>query len=384
MNLWTTIRSFTNAPADAAGAPAFATGVALTEEGTAPVVEFRFAGLTVAGAPTSVTFYFWRMDDGYRIDLLGTRTVLTAALATKSPVRFANWGSRVYVTIAFTGGAGPTLSGEIQATRTTHLPPDIDDSLLMGLATEATLLLIETHVGSIDTNVGLIETHIGTIDTNVGLIETHIGTIDTNVGLIETHIGTIDTNLASIIVAEDAAHTPGEYGVKSWRRRISPCASSAGTDGDWATPNQDADGFDYMVSKAFDAATSADKSYEVAAVDSHYAPVDFSGTGAAAGTTYYYLDCAGYGLFSIHGWETAGDPSYKVWVTLQDDGTAPASCTYVDVTAALFGSASITLPASPGDLRDITLSRTWKYVRIGVTWTTNPSTWVLYMRKKAM
>ena len=61
-------------------------------------------------------------------------------------------------------------------------------------------------------------------------------------------------------------------------------------------------------------------------------------------TTYAYFDMDGYKYFSLQG-ETSGTaPTDVLTVTIeasnQDDGTAPATCTYQDITNALFGVAS--------------------------------------------
>jgi len=61
-------------------------------------------------------------------------------------------------------------------------------------------------------------------------------------------------------------------------------------------------------------------------------------------TAYAYLDMAGYRGFSIQGETSGATPTDVLTVTIegtnQDDGTAPASCAYQDVTNALFGVAS--------------------------------------------
>ncbi|MCP4540162.1 MAG: hypothetical protein GY832_23740 [Chloroflexi bacterium] len=67
-------------------------------------------------------------------------------------------------------------------------------------------------------------------------------------------------------------------------------------------------------------------------------------TSQGDGTTYYYLDMDGYAGAAIHVLAdtpgAAGDQAYTVEASLQDDGTAQASCTYIDVTQ--FGMDNMT------------------------------------------
>lgn len=56
---------------------------------------------------------------------------------------------------------------------------------------------------------------------------------------------------------------------------------------------------------------------------------------------YYYFDMAHYKHISIQLYFYAAlGVGVKIEVSNQDDGTAPASCTYIDVTNAWFGAAS--------------------------------------------
>jgi hypothetical protein len=61
-------------------------------------------------------------------------------------------------------------------------------------------------------------------------------------------------------------------------------------------------------------------------------------------TTYAYLDMDGFKYFSLQGVTSGTTPTDVLTVTVeatnQDDGTAQASCSYVDVTNALFGVSS--------------------------------------------
>jgi len=89
-------------------------------------------------------------------------------------------------------------------------------------------------------------------------------------------------------------------------------------------------------------------------------------TNQAAGTYNYYVDMGGYAKFALHmnlTTFTAGS-TVKVYGTLQDDGTAPASCTYIDVTNTIFGVASYTATGLAID--DVGTCGMFKYLKIEV------------------
>lgn len=67
-------------------------------------------------------------------------------------------------------------------------------------------------------------------------------------------------------------------------------------------------------------------------------------TNGADDTYTYYVDLATFRKGAIQLLLNGGSGSVTVTVegSCQDDGTAPASCTYVDITNALFGSANFT------------------------------------------
>jgi len=109
---WTTIRTMTAQVGEATTAPAATTMVDLGQ--TAPRVEIRLAnGASHPSAPTSTSLRVWREAEG--IDLLGTVDFAAADVANAIPKIFEFHARRVYVTVAFTGGSTPTLTGTIQA-----------------------------------------------------------------------------------------------------------------------------------------------------------------------------------------------------------------------------------------------------------------------------
>jgi len=97
---------------------------------------------------------------------------------------------------------------------------------------------------------------------------------------------------------------------------------------------------------SYDTLTGASKSAEVSPISSHYVNQTLLAlTNIAANTTAYaYFDMDGFRNFVLQG-ETSGTAptdvlTVTVEATVQDDGTAAASCVYQDVTNALFGVAS--------------------------------------------
>ena len=108
-----------------------------------------------------------------------------------------------------------------------------------------------------------------------------------------------------------------------------------------------------------------------------------SGTVSSTADYYYYVDMAGFRKSGFQFEVTLGGSSVvaiTVEGTMQDDSTAPASCSYQDVTDDVFGVASFT-----GD--DIAIDNdeklaAFKYVRIKVAYTDDAdSSWIIYHKR---
>ena len=104
--------------------------------------------------------------------------------------------------------------------------------------------------------------------------------------------------------------------------------------------------FGELVVAGYDWAANAIRTKEIDPISQHYVGetlLDLTNI-AQTTTAYAYLDMAGYRGFSIQGETSGATPTDVLTVTIegtnQDDGTAPASCAYQDVTNALFGVAS--------------------------------------------
>ena len=115
-------------------------------------------------------------------------------------------------------------------------------------------------------------------------------------------------------------------------------------------------------------------------------------TDATDGTFNYYFDMNGFRYFTLQIALTqdagAGAGDVYCYATVQDDGTAPGSCTYQDVTNDLFGVSSVhtqhaaTQVLSASDMWVADTPNGFKYVNIRVITTTgNTSDWTIFLKK---
>jgi len=106
-----------------------------------------------------------------------------------------------------------------------------------------------------------------------------------------------------------------------------------------------ADGSDFGQIAGYDTGTDSVKVFEVNPVSDHHVEETLADvTNETSATSHYYMDMDGYRYFSLQLETSGGTPADTLTVTVeatnQDDGTAATSCTYQDVTQALFGVAS--------------------------------------------
>ena len=88
--------------------------------------------------------------------------------------------------------------------------------------------------------------------------------------------------------------------------------------------------------KGYDSGTDSQKVYEVSPTFQHVLPQTISATTQGNGTTTYYISAGTYPKWSLQIMNTdggAGDNTYTLFATAQDDGTAAASCDYIDIAA---------------------------------------------------
>ena len=100
--------------------------------------------------------------------------------------------------------------------------------------------------------------------------------------------------------------------------------------------------------EAFTVATRSERTEEIDPIDTKYVPDTVADVTNGADATYdYFLDMATFRKLGLHLELASGTstPTVKIYGTLQDDGTAAASCIYQDIGSATFGAASWTTDA---------------------------------------
>ena len=139
------------------------------------------------------------------------------------------------------------------------------------------------------------------------------------------------------------------------------------------------------ITPAYDTDTDSIKAFEINPVSEHHAEetlVNLTNQSVSV-DAYAYFDMDGYRSFSLQFEFTASPGTSSIVLTVdatnQDDGTAPASCTYQDVTNALFGVASLT---ADGFLINNTPTP-FKYVRVHYVYTDGDTNcgWQVYLKK---
>lgn len=139
------------------------------------------------------------------------------------------------------------------------------------------------------------------------------------------------------------------------------------------------------IGAAHDASTTSDRVQEVDPLSSHHYESTLADvTNGTDDTYYYYLDMDGYRDLALQLIIDGGSGSVTVTVeaTVQDDGTAQASCDYQDVTNAWFGAANFTASAILLNTNYSALIA--KYVRVKVVANTggaNDGDWTIFGKR---
>jgi hypothetical protein len=248
-------------------------------------------------------------------EIAGEMRIPATEINSQQARRFSFDGTHAYLSLAFVGGVAPTLTGTVDiravsdgdqplSSETLHSTgPSIlsldtfDNAPALAIhnystargdgsavwATNTTLTFTITPPLTAPTSGQLRGVRILTTATATPLVweqrKNAVLTIAAGVITVNSLDGTVITVPAGAltydvmweasdkgIVQEDAAAVSGEFLVKGGRVRRDVPVSSAGSDGDWATPNQDADGYDYVRDKAYDSASNANRGFEVAQV----------------------------------------------------------------------------------------------------------------------
>lgn len=168
------------------------------------------------------------------------------------------------------------------------------------------------------------------------------------------------------IYGEDAAHTSGDGGFHVLTVRDDAPVAKAGTDGDYQSFTTDDTGALWVRNRGYDTGSDSVKSTETSPIwNKHVEETLATVTNETSGTNYYYTD---WDSFKHGGWQIATSDTtptdtltITVEATLQDDGTAAASCDYDDITLAEWGVASW---VDQDVLITLDEPRPYKYVRI--------------------
>jgi len=134
---------------------------------------------------------------------------------------------------------------------------------------------------------------------------------------------------------------------------------------------------------AYDSSTDSFKQFEVNPISDHHQETTLIDvTNETDATTNYYFDMDGYKTFALQMTLSGGSGTMTVTVeaSVQDDGTAAASCTYIDVTSDWFGSASFTASA----LLERDVAAAVKYVKVKTVSSTggsNDADATVYLKK---
>ena len=291
-------------------------------------------------------------------------------------------------------------------------------------------LMVDTEL-TLDGNV--IIDNVAVFATNIASSATAgFALIDAN-GHVQVDVLTMPGSLTGY--AEDTAHVTADIGIQVLSKRTDSPSSSAGTDGDYATFNTDSAGRLWVTGTYIEDSPHAsgnqgvmslavrnDNNTSLVGTDGDYSPIGVSSTGglilagydevenatattesnpisqhhtedtlatATAQTdtagTYYYFDADDYKNFAVQIENTsgaAGSNVYTVEASLQDDGTAQASCSYFDVTNQWFGVANVTDSNAWLEMDSVCIA---KYVRVKVVRTgdagNNDGAWTLYLKR---
>jgi hypothetical protein len=110
---WTTLRSLSSVSAESA-VPQASGFVTLDWSGPLPEeVEIRFDPISTTGSPDEVIYRVWR-NLGGKVDKISSITILASDFSSPIPTIIRFDGGSLWVTVSFTGGAGPTVTNLVQ------------------------------------------------------------------------------------------------------------------------------------------------------------------------------------------------------------------------------------------------------------------------------
>lgn len=134
-----------------------------------------------------------------------------------------------------------------------------------------------------------------------------------------------------------------------------------------------------MILASYSVSATSDRVVETDPLDQKFLYEETELTNITSGTTgYIYFDMDGFKSMGIQSIISgAGTLEYTLEATIQNDGTAPTSCTYQDVTSDLTGSASFTA----SDLHFLDTPLPIKYLRLKYVTTVDVTNLTVYSKK---
>lgn len=294
-------------------------------------------------------------------------------------------------------GAGNVGAGTQRVTLAT------DDVNIAAINANIAAILADT--GNIDTNVAAILADTANIDTNVAAILADTANIDTNVAAILADTANIDTNVTAILAdtanidISTAASAVSLAIMDDWDAVHDAVAGTDGvrmmgyaSDSQVAAVSANADDVRRALTRhgeSYDAAhtypTQSNRTEEIDPANQWY---EYSTlvtvTNGTDGTYYYYIPMASYMRLDMQLILSGGSGTVTVTTeaSIQNDGTAPASLSYLDVTNMAYGAASFTASAMLVD--NTQFFGAFSYVRVKVVAATggsNDGDWTIYMKK---
>jgi hypothetical protein len=173
----------------------------------------------------------------------------------------------------------------------------------------------------------------------------------------------------------------GETNVRVTGGIVTESQLAALSDDDIALPAMSPHGETYLASH--DYTTQSERVGEIDPIPEKYEYSTIgSGTSIAGATAYtFYIPMAGYTRLDLQMVVTAGGIEATFQGSIQADGTAPASLTYIDAGSDLYSSFISSFASSLLWLDENQNAGAFNYVKLGVT-TVGTTTFAIYAKKQ--
>ena len=200
---------------------------------------------------------------------------------------------------------------------------------------------------------------------------------------VQYFMPTVKDGSASAIITHDTAISAGNGGTAGFMGMLDARSSQITpvSSGDAVRPTANING--EQVIAGYTWATQSIRTEEIDPISEKYVTETLATvTNGADATYYYYADMNGFKNFALQNTLNQGSGTVEATVeaSLQDDGTAPASCTYIDITSGLTGYTAGTVSA----IWNATTVRPYKYVRVKIVADTDAADdgdWTIYFKK---